>query len=469
MEPRSSYTPARAKPLARVIRLFADVRAGEGARVALLGANLFVLLFAYYLLKTIREPLVLGALGGGAEVKSYAAACQALLLVGVSAVFGWLAGRVDRMRLIALVTIFFAVNLLAFWALFDALPAHRLALGVAFFIWVGCFNVMIVAQFWAFANDLYSRADGERLFGLIAGGSAVGAVAGAHFAKPLFKSLGPFPLLGLSAALLLVCLVITWLVHRNARPDEAAHAPIDPVGEGARGGFHLMLRDRYLLLVGVLTLVKNWVNTTGEYILDRRLLEVAHARFGAQLSATEASRYLAAFKSDYFTYVNVLVMVLQFFAVSRIVRHLGVRRALFFLPVVALSSYGVMLAVPILGVILAGKVAENTLDYSLEKTGEQMLFLVTTRRAKYKAKAVIDTFMVRLGDVLSAALVWSGVHLGLSTVGFIGANLALVGLWMGVLALLAQAHRARAGDPERRTLRAPLPIDSAQPALGPVS
>lgn len=459
-------TEQRARnPLEKLLRLFADVRAGEGPRTLLLATNLFVLLFGYYLLKTIREPLVLGEHGGGAEVKSYAAALQAVLLVGVTIAFSRLAERFDRMRLIAIVTGFFMLNLVVFYFLFVALPAHRLALGIAFFIWVGCFNVMIIAQFWAFANDLHTRDQGERLFPIIAGGSAIGAVAGARFAKPLYLHLGPFALMLITAALLAVCLLITWVIHRRdlARAGTAARGAHRPAAEGepgsdgkrAAGGFTLMMRDRYLQFVGALSLIKNLANTTGEYILDRRLLEVTKARMGTQVGDVE--KYIAGFKSDYFTYVNVVVLVIQFAAVARIIKYLGVRRALYVLPLVALASYGTMSMIPVLTVILVGKVAENSIDYSLEKTVEQTLFLVTTREAKYKVKAVVDTFMVRFGDVLSAGLVWTGTHVGLGTLGFIIANCVVVVVWLGVVVTLARMHRARTAETRPLPAGAPPP------------
>ena len=455
--PTTSKTKSRRSPAEQLLRLFADVRAGEGRRALLLAANLFVLLFGYYLLKTIREPLVLGESGGGAEVKSYAAALQALLLVGITIAFSRLAERVDRMRLIAIVTSFFIANLIVFFFLFVSMPSHRLALGIAFFIWVGCFNVMIIAQFWAFANDLYARDQGERLFPIIAGGSAIGAVAGAKLAKPLYLHYGPFALMLMTAGLLVVCLAITWLVHREEGGGDGAARPAAG-GDGTssttrRGGFTLMVRDRYLQLVGALSLIKNLVNTTGEYILDRRLLEVTKAQLGTQVGAIE--KHIAAYKSDYFTYVNTIVLILQFVAVSRVIKYLGVRRALFFLPLVALASYGTMALVPVLTVILIGKVTENSIDYSLQKTVEQTLFLVTTREAKYKVKAVVDTFMVRFGDVLSAGLVWGGTHLGLGTLGFIVANCVIVVVWLGVVVALARAHKARAHDSQPATAEAP--------------
>src|ERR1700676_2329250 len=101
--------------LARALRPFAKVEPGEAASTAVLTLTVFLLLTAYYLLKTAREPLIL--LHGGAEVKSYAAAGQAILLLGFVQVYGFVARRVGRMRLLLGVYLFFASNLLVFAAL----------------------------------------------------------------------------------------------------------------------------------------------------------------------------------------------------------------------------------------------------------------------------------------------------------------------------------------------------------------
>ena len=77
--------------LDRLLRIFGDVRAGEGATVLLMCLNVFLLLMAYYILKTAREPLIL--LAGGAELKSYAAAAQALTLVLYVPLYGWVAQK----------------------------------------------------------------------------------------------------------------------------------------------------------------------------------------------------------------------------------------------------------------------------------------------------------------------------------------------------------------------------------------
>ena len=102
--------------------------------------------------------------------------------------------------------------------------------------------------------------------------------------------------------------------------------------------------------------------------------------------------------------VNVLSALIQAFVVSRVLKHFGVRVALLVLPVVALIGYAAMAFVPLLSFIRGAKLAENSLDYSLQNTTRNALYLPTSREAKYKAKQANDTFFVRFGDVLSAGL-----------------------------------------------------------------
>src|SRR5438045_2621001 len=168
--------------LDRSLSFFADTRAGEGATVVLMLANILLLLCCYSIIKTVREPLIL--LGGGAEVRSYAAAGQALLLMGFVPLYSWVASRVDRVKLLVGSTLFFIICI----ELFASAVAARVPyVGVAFFIWVGIFNVSLVAQFWSFANDLYSKEAGTRLFPIIVIGMTAGAPLGSFVSARLFS------------------------------------------------------------------------------------------------------------------------------------------------------------------------------------------------------------------------------------------------------------------------------------------
>jgi ATP:ADP antiporter, AAA family len=442
---RESYEPLTLAT--RFLRLFADVRAGETPTVLLLTASVFFLLTAYYLLKIAREPLIL--LGGGAEVKSYASVGQSLLLIVVTTVYGWVASRVARMPLITWVTLFFVANLVVFWVLGE----RGFPLGVPFFLWVGIFSLMTIAQFWSFAADIYGEEQGKRLFPIIGIGSSVGAVAGAWVADEVFV-VGPFALMLLAAGILLVSLGLVFLVHRRERDRRRAREPAVAQPIVGRNGFALVVRDRYLLLFAVLIFMMNWVTKTGDYVLDRKLLAAAHE--GGHVTHAQALLFIGQFKARFFQSSNVIGVVLQMFAVSRIIKYLGLRVALLFLPLVSLVGYGTSLAVPLLSVLFVARAVEGGVDYSLSNTTRQALWLGTSRNAKYKAKQVIDTFVVRAGDTASAGLVWVGAHEHLGLPAFIAINVALCVVWLASAILLGRTYAGRTSHGAVSTLGAPL-------------
>ena len=141
--------------------------------------------------------------------------------------------------------------------------------------------------------------------------------------------------------------------------------------------------------------------------------------------------------------MNLLSFLLQLFVTSRVIRFMGVRGALFILPVLALINYSIIAVAPILAVVRIGKILENSTDYSIQNTLRQALFLPTSREAKYKAKAAIDTFFTRAGDVISAGFVGLGQATGLPTAVFAGLNVALTGVWLWVAGQIAREHRKK--------------------------
>ena len=172
-----------------------------------------------------------------------------------------------------------------------------------------------------------------------------------------------------------------------------------------------MFKTRYLLLMAVMLMLANWVNTTGEYILGNIVKHHAGELIAAgQGGGLTEGQIIGDFYSKYFTYVNVLSLMLQLFVVSRIVKYLGIRWAVMILPCISLGAYNVLAFIPTLTFVLAAKVAENSTDYSLNNTVRNMLFLPCTYEEKFSAKQAIDSFFVSMGDVLSAALVFFGTN-----------------------------------------------------------
>jgi AAA family ATP:ADP antiporter len=413
----------------------ADVRREEVGSVLLMTLLMFLLLAAYYLLKTAREIFILTE--GGAEVKSYSSAGQAVLLLLLVPAYGAFASRVNRVRLVRGVTLFFVGNLLFFVLAVRA----GLPVGIAYFLWVGIFNLMAIAQFWAFASDLYSKEQGRRLFPLIGVGSSLGAWIGAMRAGQLMTDGGPTRLLLGAAAILVICAFLPQLVDRltiRGGPTvdaPQADQPDKPVG--GPGGFTLIRQDRYLMLIAALMVLLNVVNTSGEYLFGRYVVEQATALYGAGPEAAAArEQFVGDTYSRLFSTVNLVGFLLQMFVVSRVFKFLGVGKALYIHPLVAVCGYLAVLRAPSIQLMGILKIADNSLDYSLGNTTKQALWLPTSREAKYKAKQAVDSFFVRMGDVASAGIVWTGERLLLSVPAFASITLVLAGGWLAVVTLL---------------------------------
>jgi len=137
----------------------------------------------------------------------------------------------------------------------------------------------------------------------------------------------------------------------------------------------------------------------------------------------------------------VTALVLQAFVASRLVKHYGLRAALLALPLIALGGYSTIAAGVSFAVVRWIKTAENATDYSIMNTARQLLWLPTSREEKYKAKQAIDTFFMRGGDVLSAAVVYLGA-LRMGVAGFAATNVVLTVVWLVVALLILKQHRA---------------------------
>ena len=425
----------RAEPsgLDRLLRLFTDVEPGESGTALLMFLNLFLLLLGYYVLRTVREPLILAS---GAEVKSYASAGQALTLMGFVPLYGWFSSKVGRARLILGFLLFFIVCLELFSLAGRAGVPY---VGIVYYIWVGIFSLATIAQFWSFANDIYRREAGERLFPFIFLGATLGAPVGAWVTGRLFKArVNPYDMMHVTTAILFVHLALYRLVDRreSGRPGQAAAAA--PLS--AAGGFKLVFASPYLRLLAALIVLLNIVNTTGNYIWDKSLTAAANAALASDPSLSKDA-FIGGFAADVNLTFTVLGALLQAFVVSRIVKYIGMSGVILALPLVALGGYGLIAAGAGLAVVKWTKIAENATDYSVMNTARQLVWLPTSRDEKYKAKQAVDTFFVRTGDLLHAVLVFAGTTwLGLGARGFALANLVLIAAWLVVGFLLLREY-----------------------------
>lgn len=452
----------------RFLRLFADIRHGEAPKALLLALNVFLLLLAYYILKPLREALLLVD-KDAPQVKSYLSGAQAILFVFVIKAFSRLASKVPRHVLITWTTSFFISNLGIFYFLNMGGMAVK-SMGIMFFIWIGIFNYFVIAQFWGFANDLYSDDVGKRTFPLVALGATLGGlVATLPIMKQLRDILGKnwqFKLMLIAGVILFLCIVLAWCIHRRevrktredqekglAGAEEKARIQEQPLKAG--GGFRLIFKSRYLLLIAVMIGLYNFVNATGEFIMTKvtvdqsiadqapKPAEALPAASPAVATKTEMKTIHNAFMNYQFLQ-NLIALFIQLFLVSRIFKWVGIGGALLFLPLIALGGYALISFGAVIVLVRWVKALENGTDYSLQNTTKAALFLVTKREEKYKAKAAIDTFFVRGGDTLSALAVLVGTRLlGLKIERFALLNVLVVIVLLVICFRIIKAYKKR--------------------------
>ena len=445
----------KSSKLDRFLCIFTEVRAGEGTTALLMFANVFLVLCAYYFIKPLRDGWIAVSDIGGLtkmEVKAYSSFGQSLLFIPIVSFYGHLANKWQRSALITRSTIFCIANLAIFWVIQPDFFIENLPYsGIVFYLWVGMFGVFMVAQFWAFAADLFTKEQGYRLFPLIAIGATAGAASGSGLTSVLVDSgfLSTEWLLIVAMIPLTASIALSKISDRR-KPDHItrAEAAPEPVFENlGRSAISIVFSSRFLIAVAVITLLLSWVNTNGENLLFRVVQEFLTSN-AIQEGITNPGALLVfmrdgttVFYGDFYFWVNIIALILQAFVVSRLLKFGSFGVLLLTMPVVALISYTAMTFVPVLAIVKVMKITENATDYSINNTARNVLWLPASVEMIYKGKPTIDSLFVRIGDGIAALTVLIGVKiLALSTQSFFVLNVALVIIWIVFAVVVIREH-----------------------------
>ncbi len=462
----------------RFLSLVTRVRPGEGRAAFLFFLHGFLLLSSYQVVKALREAFMLTRFS--AETRAYAVAVTALVLMFIVPLYASVRRHLDGARLLRAVTIFFVVTM----PMFAALAYSGVSIAFPFYVWVSIYGVMVVSQMWAFAADSFNVKSGQRLFVVIMLGANLGALVGAKFTQLAVAALSPTGLMILATGILGATLFLASperaAVPQGSRAISAEHGKPVP---RLLGGIGLVLRDRYLLLIALLVMLLNWVNSTGEFILADYVKADAAGRIAASGGALDMSTLITAFYGDFQFWVTLVSLGIQLFLVSRIFQVVGVRGALLIHPLIVAVGYGLLALAPLLGgfvpiftMIRWIKIAENGVDYSLMNTTRQALFLPVDRDAKYDGKTAIDTFFWRFGDLIQALAVYVGLNLlHWQAPQFALLNLLLALAWIALAVAIGRGFSRKALEnvmnvaPEAVDPIPDLHFSPGQPFLHPIS
>ena len=397
-------------------------------------AYFFCLLASYYILRPLRDEM--GVAGGVRNLQWLFTATFLTMLAAVPC-YGALVARLPRRRFIPLVYHFFVANLAIFWLLLT-LGVERQLVARVFFVWISVFNLFAVSVFWSFMADLYSSEQGKRLYGFIAAGGSVGALAGPAITIGLAQAIGVVNLLTV-AALLLEAAVIC--AARLETKEQVIVKSVQPLGGGPLDGLMMILRSPYIAGITL------WV----------ALLSVAATfLYFEQAAIVAAASDDPAVRTRIFATVDlavgVLTLAVQCFATGKLIQRFGVGAALALLPLVFTAGFAVLAAVPGLMVVIAFQALQRTANFAISNPAREVLFTVVARDEKYKAKNVIDMVAVRGADAAGGWLITGLRALGMEARAIAAAAIALAAACIALSVALGRAQARRA---EERTAAAP--------------
>ncbi len=390
----------------------------------------FCLLCGYYILRPVRDEM---AIQGGVHNLPWMMTGTFVTLLAVTPLFGWLSARFSRYRLLLAVYSFFIANLIALYFLMTSqLYIEWVARG--FFVWLSVFNLFVVSIFWSFMADLFTPAQGARLFGVIAAGGSTGALFGPLLTTGLTYLL-PVPVLMLaSAVFLMACTGCIYKLEAWSRTRSVSHRENigEPLGGRLLAGIRLVWTSPYLLgICGYLSLLT----------MTATFLYLEQVRLVAEHFSTPEARTRFFSTLDFAT--NVLTWLTQILITNRLVSRFGLIAPLLFLPLISLVGFLGIALWPGLVVYVSFSVLRRVGEYALSKPAREVLFTVVNREEKYKAKNFIDTTVSRGGDASTGWLV-SGIKvLGVTTTHIAWALVPLMLLWAWLGRWLAASHCAQ--------------------------
>jgi AAA family ATP:ADP antiporter len=424
-----------------------EVRPDEIRALLLSCLYFFCLLSAWFIMRPIREQM--GVAGGTRNLPwLYTGTLLGMLIAHPP--FARLVARLPRRRFITVSTRFFLINILGFFALFRLLPEAQLVwAGRLFFIWTSVFNLFVVSVFWAFMVDLWREDQAKRLFGFIGVGGTLGGIAGAAVTAGLAERIGAASLFLVSALMLeLTVQCVRRLDEPTTHPASAE--PRQLIGGRTLAGIGHVLRSPYLLGICAYMVL---------FTIGSTVLYFQQAQFAERTFADRGSQ--TAFFARLDLIVNVLTLLTQAFVTGRLIRRLGVRVTLAFLPLLSVAGFMALGLVPVLAVFVVFQVLRRAGEYAVARPSREVLYTVLSREDKYKAKHFIDTFVYRAGDQVGA---WSMAGMGAIGLGLAGTAWAAVpasAVWLGISLWLGR----RQGTLARDDLR--VPAGPGRPEAGP--
>ena len=410
----------------KLLKSLIEVKPEETSAVIWALLYIITLFLSYYVLRPIRDEL---GVANGIDKLPWLFTGTLVVMLIVSPAFAYMVRKYPRNKFIILSYRFLALNLILFAVLFTlATPPVIIWISWAFFIWVSVFNLFAISVFWSFVVDIFSGAQGKRLFGLLSAGATLGGLLGATLTSVFVEHIGHSGLLLLSAAFIEIAVFSS---RKLAKESLILNAKEDNIAQKNTGGsiFAGMIhtfQSPYLLGLALFILFYSLTST----FLYYQQASIAESYFSSRSERT-------AFFANMDIIVNSLTLLTQVFITGRVMRKFGVMITLCALPLISILGFTMLAVYPVLAVLVAAQVARRVSNFAFARPTREVLFTSSSREDRYKAKNFIDTVIYRGGDQAAG---WgyvslSGLGLSISQLAGIAIPLSLlwffISVWLG--------------------------------------
>jgi hypothetical protein len=305
----------------------------------------------------------------------------------------------------------------------------------ALYFWSGVWGLLVVAEFWLLANDLFHAREAKRLFPLIGAGAILGGVVGGALSGWLAKPLGSANLLYLVAAELVLAAVTSQLAWRM-RPSHLRAEAKKYTRKPPRftEGLSLLRRHGYVRLLAMMMVCM----TVSMTFVQWQYKGIAKLHFGSHRDE------MTAFFGVLAAVLNAGSFLLQMFGTPRLLKRFGVKAGLRVLPIGFLVGATALLAtakMPGLALWAAGLAVllSDGFRFSVDKASVELLYLPIPRATKDQAKPFVDTVTDRFAGALSGflwlALTWAFDIDKAGRIPFASIiTICVVGVWLFVIA-----------------------------------
>jgi AAA family ATP:ADP antiporter len=428
-------------PVARVLRLFVDVKKREVEPALLFFSFWFFVIVVFQALRSLKKGLFVEHLG--ADVELYAKLANIGVAMVAVVAFSGLYNRVGSRRLIPVLCAIFGAALLGFAWVLSAGGVPLPGVNWAFYLFGDAWSTVWVTTFWAYLNELTRTEQSKRLYGLIGAGGVIGGLVANFAVWRYVEGQGVGVLLTGAAVFTILIGVIMLCLEMLARRPQAAISRVDihrslvqerndiPKENAAVDGARLVLTSRYLLAIALIVFL---------YEINSQILDYQYSSAAESLTGAEETQ---AFFGRIGTIIGLVSVITQVFLVSFVMQKFGITTALIVLPIAMAAASGIYFAIPMLMTAALLTISDNSFSYSMNQTARETLYVPTSDDVKYKARAFINMFIQRVGKGVAILMALALIAFPIRILSIIAIMVAVI--WAGVALFAGRRFDERTG------------------------